>query len=286
MSRRPRFDMEIRSITPAVAKVLLKDEDPNRKISARRVNQMALTMKKGEWALGPPIMLDRTGRLMDGQHRLSAVVQADVAVQFVVIRGVDRKSTFGAIDSGKSRTLADWLYIEDPNVTNASVLASVARMLTVYLQDGPWYGVAYTDARGSRRKQGKQYDLSIIRQGDIFREHQTLIRESMASVPRAVSRLMPQTIAVMLHMLFAKKDRTLADCFFHDLTTGERVGRHDPVYLLRERLISNRASLRVKMMRKQIICLTIIAWNATRSGTRLKLLKSSDRLRQPPPQIQ
>lgn len=47
-------------------------------------------MQDGKWKLnGKTICFDRTGRLLNGQHRLSAVVRSGVSLTTVVVRGLD-----------------------------------------------------------------------------------------------------------------------------------------------------------------------------------------------------
>ena len=51
---------------------------PNRNISDMLVLKYAVAMLDGDWHnIGDPIRLDERGRLTDGQHRLSAVVESD-----------------------------------------------------------------------------------------------------------------------------------------------------------------------------------------------------------------
>ena len=46
-------------------------------------------MRNGLWELnGAAIVIDEFGNLIDGQHRLSAVVESGTTQQFVVVRNV------------------------------------------------------------------------------------------------------------------------------------------------------------------------------------------------------
>ena len=47
-------------------------------------------MQNGEWKLnGKSICFDWNGRLLNGQHRLSAVVRSGVPLTTLVVRGLD-----------------------------------------------------------------------------------------------------------------------------------------------------------------------------------------------------
>ena len=77
------------SVTPALALEWLEKMGANRSVAQRYVEAFARDMRAGEWTLnGETIKFDVQGRLVDGQHRLWAVVQADVTVEMDVARDV------------------------------------------------------------------------------------------------------------------------------------------------------------------------------------------------------
>ena len=61
------------------------------------------------------IAFDVNGVLVDGQHRLAAVIEADVPVELTVFTEVG-EGTFDVLDTGKRRTAADVLAIEGGEV--------------------------------------------------------------------------------------------------------------------------------------------------------------------------
>lgn len=96
-------------ITPEIAARWLSNNSGNRRITPSRVSALASEMSSGRWILtGQAVQLDSTGRLIDGQHRLSAVVQSGVSVQMLVANGVDRSAQV-VIDTGKTRSFSDVL---------------------------------------------------------------------------------------------------------------------------------------------------------------------------------
>lgn len=78
-------------VTPQLAKRMLEHNFANnRNINDRRVETYANDMKKGEWKFnGEAIKFNKQGELMDGQHRLHAVIRANVPVKMAVIRDID-----------------------------------------------------------------------------------------------------------------------------------------------------------------------------------------------------
>lgn len=94
-------------MSPKLAKELLGKNDNNRHTNERRIAQMVGLMKAGQWRLnGGTIVVGESGRLLDGQHRLSAVVLANVNVPMLLVRGAE-DSVFDTIDTGRSRRASD-----------------------------------------------------------------------------------------------------------------------------------------------------------------------------------
>lgn len=93
------------NITPAKAQEYLRTNDANRPISKVYVRSYADTMRRGAWLMnGVPIIFDTEGRLLDGQHRLRAVVEAGIPVRFDVVRGAP-SAAFTTYDTGRHRNL-------------------------------------------------------------------------------------------------------------------------------------------------------------------------------------
>lgn len=93
-------------ITPALAKKWLETINVNnRGISQNRVGQYTQLMQLGLWDEnnGDPIQLDVDGNLVNGQHRLKAIVNSGVELKMFIVRGVSRYAR-NTIDTGVSAT--------------------------------------------------------------------------------------------------------------------------------------------------------------------------------------
>jgi hypothetical protein len=98
---------EVKLINPKLAQLYLERNKGNRKVNDALVNYFADQMNRGLWKLtGQGISFDYDGNLIDGQHRLKAVVKSNVAVNFLVIFDIDGES-FKVYDSGKMRSGSD-----------------------------------------------------------------------------------------------------------------------------------------------------------------------------------
>jgi hypothetical protein len=120
---------KVQTITPAKASEWLEANTTNRPVSRTVVRSFAEAMKRGEWIVTHQgIAFDVSGVLIDGQHRLAAVVDADIPVAMTVFTDVD-DGTFDVLDTGKRRNAADVLAIEGEK--SATMLAAMVR--TVWL---------------------------------------------------------------------------------------------------------------------------------------------------------
>lgn len=118
------------TITPEHARDMLSRNNMNRTINKRAVKTLADQIIKGEWAYnGQAIIISDKGVLLDGQHRLTACVEAGVSIESEVIKGVN-SSVFGTMDTGRIRGASDCLGIR--GVENSVFVASVLRALVLY----------------------------------------------------------------------------------------------------------------------------------------------------------
>ena len=116
--------LTVETITPEMAKDYLKHNTDNyRKLSRTTVYKYAAEMKAGRWELnGEGIQFDESGKLKNGQHRLAAILVANVPVKMAVIRGVsDSVSVF---DSGSNRTVVQIANARDLDVSTTEAAAA------------------------------------------------------------------------------------------------------------------------------------------------------------------
>lgn len=111
-------------ITPEQAKIYLSKNDKNRSTKKKVIARYAEDMRSGNWIAetGETIKIATGGRVLDGQHRLMAIVQAGVPVKMQVASECD-DSIFAVIDTGAKRTSADVLSIE--GIKNHTALSAV-----------------------------------------------------------------------------------------------------------------------------------------------------------------
>lgn len=114
-------------VTPQLAASWLQLNVSNRKPNTNYIRQYIQDILMGNWEMiGDPIRFSTEGRLMDGQHRLMAIMRANKCVKMVVMVGVN-PNAFTHIDSGNRRTVSDSLFIK--GVSRSREVASIINVL-------------------------------------------------------------------------------------------------------------------------------------------------------------
>ena len=100
-------------LTPAAAMVLAKSTvGQNRKVSKPYVRMLVSEMKGGRWKEnGESIKQDRTGRLVDGQHRCWACALSGVSIWVQMTYNVEDNAR-ETLDIGRKRSSFDRLLVE------------------------------------------------------------------------------------------------------------------------------------------------------------------------------
>src|SRR5947199_8206901 len=120
----------VQTITPKKAQEYLEHNTANRPLSRRTVRDVGHAMRRGELRVTHQgIAFDTTGALVDGQHRLAAIVEADVPIEVTVFSEVP-EGAFDVLDTGKRRNAADVLAIEGEK--SAVMLAAMVRTVWLY----------------------------------------------------------------------------------------------------------------------------------------------------------
>ena len=95
-------------VTPAMANEWLSQNNTNYRVpNEETINGLARAMSAGEWKLTPQgISLDPDGLVIDGQHRLLAIIKSAVSIEMFVAFNVPKETEL-VIDSNKPRRFRD-----------------------------------------------------------------------------------------------------------------------------------------------------------------------------------
>lgn len=248
-------------VTPELAQRWLARRGVNRHLSESRVRNMAAAIKRGEWQVtGETIKLAPDGTLRDGQHRLSAVVLADMPVETFVAFNVTEPA-FDVIDTGKSRNLADVITLHD--YPYATAIAAAARIRVVWERDiseapdpaainavtAPQV-LAYLAVHGDRMK-------DAIAQADSLRK---------AGLGGGTGLW----AAVLIQL--AQIDPVDEDAFVEALRSGANLAPGSPLLALRNRATSKSGGSWGTHRRQELMALIIKGWNYWRDGRDAQML--------------
>lgn len=118
---------QLLAVTPAQARKWLEQNTDNRRLRPMVVETLRAAWERGEWqTTHQGIAFAPSGRLLDGQHRLTFISQLpdDEIVMMNVTTGMDEK-TFMVIDKGAGRSTADTLGKSVKLVATGKLLARV-----------------------------------------------------------------------------------------------------------------------------------------------------------------
>lgn len=250
--------MERRSLKVADARRMLGHNTHDRPVRWTRVHLYARDMLAGRWAYAAdPIRFDDHGVLLDGQCRLLALIEAgdrkpDVTLDALIVSGLPTAAQ-RVMDQGRARSLADRMRLE--GVRSAAAVAAVT------MADCRWERYGMVD--GGRVTHMEAFDW--------YTHHEEDIREATrrgAAWSARSGRLLTPTLMGVCWLRFARVDRPAADRFMHALVTGANLKEHDPVLVLRRRLLAMLAAADdgVACSPRVKAALTVKAWNLTRMG--------------------
>lgn len=135
-TKEKNMKVEIEIVTPTVAKTYLATSEGNRNLKHAHLASLVSMIMADQFVMnGSPIRFDQEGNLIDGHHRLTAIVIADKAVKLLVVRGIN-KDTMQTIDVGVPRSVSDQLKIKRHESHGALRVAYVnwaLRLLTGYI---------------------------------------------------------------------------------------------------------------------------------------------------------
>ncbi len=124
-----KLDVQSVLVGPDLAREWMGANHGNRNMRKTAIAQYARDMIEGDWmTTGDSIKFDWDGRLIDGQHRLEAIIASGCSVQFVVVRGLEPRVQ-DVIDSNVRRSATDAMRFNgyEHNVNEIAGCARIAK---------------------------------------------------------------------------------------------------------------------------------------------------------------
>lgn len=242
--------VEVVTINPDTAAQWLKANRLNRPVRRRHVGFLAAEMERGHWQInGQAIVIAEDEQVLDGQHRLMAVIESGCTIETMVVYGISHEA-FKTIDTGAVRTGGDAMSLEHPDAPRQSSQAVA--------------GAVRWCQRMEKGFGGTQLKISNTDVLEYVQKHPSLwhCAEFLAGLPK--DRPISLTCGVALLEIFSRKAPELAENFMRGFYTGEKLSLDDPEYILRQMLIRDAQRLTSYPMevRMKMCCK---AWNWKRS---------------------
>lgn len=226
-------------MTPEIARDLLTKNNNNRKIRRGLVVKLCQDIKDGQWHLThQPVAIDSNGTVLDGQHRLTAIVEAGIAVPLMLATGC-QPETMIAVDTGNTRTIGDVMTIK--GTKNATAKAAIMRLYKSYF-DQPEYMWSGRNVYSVQTIEDAVQKIDNF--DDVLNIAKKATREFKLLTTSAVG-------AFMLLGMEAGYSLDSIEAFLYKLSTGDQVALTDPIYAYRQYLINSTKSKYVHGKRTQ-----------------------------------
>lgn len=206
-------------VTPAKAQEFLAKNINNRPIRNGSIEQLTGIIERGEWRVTHQgLAFDKAGNLLDGQHRLHAIIRANKAVDILVTTGLDQE-TFAVIDCGRVRSFADRIKLVEDEYENVAA----CRIARAY--------VFVTSTRG-RLPTVDMLESAYNEMPEAFSAVASAFRKNVKKVTRGG---VGAAVAAYIH-----KHRNKGREFLQALCSGEELEAGSPILVLREALIGGK----------------------------------------------
>ena len=261
MTNTSSMKARIVTITPGVAKEMLINNTHNRKVSESKVHLWAESMKRGEWTLnGEAIKIADDGTILDGQHRLYAVIESGVTIQSLVVSGLPKQSQ-ETMDTGKQRTLADVLTLR--GYRNATDVSGIVTGIIRWEKYSP--KTAFQNGSGCSVTNGEA--IQFIEQHPEVLDIPTRVRSCSK-----YSHIQRRILGV-LYYEFGKVSPENVDFFFDKLENGADMSATDPILVLRNTIARLKNNHHGELNPLYVAAICIKAWNLYLDGGQCKLLR-------------
>jgi hypothetical protein len=235
-------------ISPALARRLLELNAENQRNHRHSLSdRYSRDMSTGRWIEknGQAINIASDGRIINGQHRLEAVIKAGKTVRFDVNMGMDPR-TIVVIDAGPGRSAVD--VIRTSGGGDLSGIASIVRWVLLWEMGTPTgrggrFAPTPLELKQRYDADADLFNTAAARGGDVYSRGLTT-----------------KAVGGTAYFLFAKMNKSIADDLFDQIVSGLNLQGGDlgAAYQLRTRLFARTSA---KLGRHEQLALFVRAWN-------------------------
>lgn len=217
------MDLSVESVTPAVAKRWLSQNDVNRRLRHLKAAEYARDMTANAWHLKPvAICFDQQNKLGNGQHTLTAICDSGKTQTLLIARNCTRDQ-IAAMDVGLRRTISDISHFVGKEITTRH--AAVAKIMVW----GP----------------GNIPSKSFAEVWDAYSDHRHVIDKVLNVAPKRSGFSAP-VLAVCATAMYTNEESKIMR-FLEIIETGMVDGVHESAAIrLRDYCMSMRSSFGVE----------------------------------------
>ena len=243
------------TVTPDMAVEILELNKINRPLRQEVVNRIARQIAAGKWRYnGETVKITHTFDVLDGQHRLWAIIEAKRAVETLVAFGIDREA-FETIDTLRAnRSLGDTIALEGQLQYRNQIGQALAWLIRY--------------ERGVLEKY--RAPANRIENADVkeaYRNNPNIVHAVQQG--GKVKKLVNTALAGFFYYVLANQNTALADQMIEILRDPSKTKVAHPFYLLRHYLVAERTHKDPV----KIVALMVKAANAAYAGKELTALE-------------
>ena len=256
--------LQIVTVTPEMAVQILERNELNRPLNDQHVHRIARQITEGKWKFnGDTIKISSDHSVVDGQHRLWAIIEAKQAVDTIIVTGIERDA-FATIDTlRKPRSGSDVIALAG-TLKYRNMIAAALGWLIRYQR-----GVLQTYNQPQNKVENSDIEAA-------FKEHPGIVR--------AVERCMPLRglanpgIVAFAYYVALDRNGLLAEKLVDTLIDPAGVSINDPLFRLRSYFTSDHHKRKEAVMS---IALMFKALNAAKAGRKVSALSWKNQGRNP-----
>lgn len=247
--------MTMTKVTPELAEKWLAQNPKNRTIKKAIVERYARDMTDGNWLYtGEAIKFSADGKLLDGQHRLTAILESTETIEMEVITDIPVEAQ-DFMDVGLKRTAADMLTI---NGYSYAVMTAAAARIALGVEEGLVEPGNYKATHGEI-KTWVELNPTITDSAEMAKNYHRRLDVSPALV-------------CYTHYMMSKIDRDAADAFWAQAASKIGLTEGEPILAM----INKFADIRRQSQRIRAgvyISMIYRTWNAKRAGRTMSQMK-------------
>ena len=255
--------MEIQKllVNSEIAKAYLTKNTKKRKPNKAQIIRLSNKIKKGIWKedTAEMIKISKNGNILDGQHRLMAVIDANVSIYFHFALGLEEE-VFSVLDTGSLRNASDSFFIS--GVKNSNTIPSIITLNNSLKKGNKDLHI------GKDKKLSNNELLDIYNENNIFWDD---IATKTMRYYQSFSKILSPQIIGGFYSVVKEISTDKSDKFMEEFCTGMDISNYS-INLLRNAFIKDKMSNR-KMQIDMKLALIIKAWNFYNKGVNTKVLK-------------